>query len=386
MAGGPERGTGVPREEPGATGRECCGSGPLVVGMDVGGTASRAVVACAEGHVLGNGRAGGGNPVSNGGAAAAAAVGEALCAAVSGVDPRRVVAAAAGLAGGSLASTDPEVAAAMRDAWQRAGIRCAPQAVSDVALAYVSGTPRPAGTVLVCGTGAVAADMRGGQPLRFADGHGWLLGDRGSGYWIGREAVSAVLDSVDRTGTLPPLGRHVLAGLGAPAPAVGAPAQEIIAAVVGAAYRVPPVTLARLAPAVLAAARDGDPTAAVIAQQACAHLVRTVRGVRGPGAATPVVLGGSVLTGMPATPVGAAVRAELQRLWPDAEVLAAGDGAAAAAWLALLSLPGEPPGPAVYDRLVRPPRALRSGVPARACPDAGGPPRSSRGPASRSRP
>ncbi|MEV1146477.1 ATPase, partial [Micromonospora sp. NPDC049799] len=47
--------------------------------------------------------------------------------------------------------------------------------------------------------------------------------------------------------------------------------------------------------------------------------------------------GGGLLTGD--TPLGVAVRAEVTSRWPDADVRTAGDGAAAAAWLAALDLP-----------------------------------------------
>ena len=329
-------------------------SGPLVVGMDVGGTTTRAVVATPTGRVLGVGRAGCGNPVSGGGEAAAGAVGQALRAALAGVDPSRVTAAVIGLAGGCLTTTDPAIATAMADAWLLAGVRCRPVPVGDAVLAYVSGTREPDGTVLVCGTGAVAAEFRDGAPVRIADGHGWLFGDRGSGFWIGREAVSAVLDAVDRAGVLPPLGARLLDELGVPSPARGTPAQDVVAAVVDRVYRLAPAAIAGLAPAVLAAAADRDPLAAPIARRAAAHLVDTVTAVRRLRARTPVVLGGSVL----ASPlVGEAVRADLGRLWPDAPVLPAGDGARAAAWLALVELGvlrelGEPAADAAYDRLI----------------------------------
>jgi glucosamine kinase len=318
------------------------GHGPLVVGMDVGGTSTRAVVASTSGEVLGAGRAGGGNPVSNGGVAAAASLRQALLGALNGVDPGRVRAAVVGLAGGSLAVTDPAVAAAMHDAWR--GVGCTPQLVSDVLLAYVSGTWEPDGTVLACGTGAVAADVRGREAVGFADGHGWLLGDRGSGFWIGREALSATLDAIDRTGALPPLGRVVLIELGVPVPPAGAPPQELIAAVIAGGYGVPPVTLSRLSPSVLAAAATGDALATAIAHRAATHLVDTVRRVRDPQATTPIILGGSVLAS-PA--IGDPVRAELHRLWPDAPLLPAGNTAAAAAWLALGSTD-----PAAYTTLL----------------------------------
>src|SRR5215217_1934342 len=46
--------------------------------------------------------------------------------------------------------------------------------------------------------GAVGRDAAGRNAR--AGGHGYLLGDEGSGYWIGREAVRAALRAADGTG------------------------------------------------------------------------------------------------------------------------------------------------------------------------------------------
>ena len=68
------------------------------------------------------------------------------------------------------------------------------------------------------------------------------------------------------------------------------------------------------------------------------------------GATDPVVLGGGLLTGD--TPLAAAVRAELARRWPAAPLRTAGDGAAAAAWLAARDLPEVTDPAALHARLV----------------------------------
>ena len=48
------------------------------------------------------------------------------------------------------------------------------------------------GIVVIAGTGSVALGWDG-ERFAFAGGHGFLLGDEGSAYWIGREAVRAAL-------------------------------------------------------------------------------------------------------------------------------------------------------------------------------------------------
>ena len=55
------------------------------------------------------------------------------------------------------------------------------------------------GIVVVAGTGSAALGWDG-QRFAQAGGHGFLLGDEGSAYWIGREAVRAALRFQERTG------------------------------------------------------------------------------------------------------------------------------------------------------------------------------------------
>ncbi len=55
------------------------------------------------------------------------------------------------------------------------------------------------GAVVASGTGAVTLAV-GPDAVRRVDGWGHLLGDAGSGFWIGREALSAVLRAHDQRG------------------------------------------------------------------------------------------------------------------------------------------------------------------------------------------
>ncbi|GAA2712199.1 hypothetical protein GCM10010429_29620 [Micromonospora olivasterospora] len=67
-----------------------------------------------------------------------------------------------------------------------------------------------------------------------------------------------------------------------------------------------------------------------------------------------MVVGGGLLTAD--TPLATAVCAELARRWPGAPLSTAGDGAAAAAWLAARDLP-EVTDPAALHALLVPPAA-----------------------------
>lgn len=69
------------------------------------------------------------------------------------------------------------------------------------------------GTVVAAGTGAVTLAVGPDAVLR-VDGWGHLLGDQGSGFWIGREALSAVLAAFDGRGPATALTERALAEFG----------------------------------------------------------------------------------------------------------------------------------------------------------------------------
>jgi glucosamine kinase len=311
-------------------------SDALVVGLDIGATATRAAVASVTGQRLGTGRGGGGNPTSRGAQVAAGQLRLALSTALATVDPSRVLAAAMGLAGGARLLADPASRTAFDAVWREAGLRCPYTVISDALVAYASGTPAPDGTVLIAGTGAIAAQVRALRLDRVADGHGWLLGDAGSGFWLGREAVRRTLADLDAGRAPTGVSDLVLNALLGSAPP-GPPGRATVDALVQAVNRRPPIDLAALAPLVMRAIENGDPRAADIVGDAARLLVETAARIRPAGQATPIVLGGGLLTAP--TPLAAAVNEACRTRWPDAPRVRAGDGAAAAAWLAARALP-----------------------------------------------
>lgn len=290
-----------------------------VVGVDAGGTTTRALAVGADGAALAAGRAGGGNPNAHPPRQAAAEIVRAIDAALAGLDPSGLRACVVGMAGSSKL-TDTAVAAIFERAW--AALPVAVQVVSDAEAAFASATSEPDGTVLIAGTGSIAGRIRSRRMVATAGGYGWLLGDEGSGFWLGREAVRTTLGAL-ALGTLGPLTHSVLAESGVDPQRPGA-AHRLITAV----NAEPPVRLARFAPLVSAAHADGDPAARDIVERAAALLVKTALATRDPGERTPVVLSGSVLGG--ASPVGRRVRAALRGL----TVLTSDDGVLGAAWLA----------------------------------------------------
>ncbi|WP_433360060.1 N-acetylglucosamine kinase [Actinoplanes sp. CA-142083] len=286
----------------------------LVVGVDAGGTASRAVVATLGGVVAGRAVAGPGNPLSRG-PAAVEAIGEALREALAGCDPDRVAGGVLGVAGTS-AVADPAIAAAFDGMWASLGLTCPMRIVGDVVTAFAAGTPSPSGEALIAGTGAVAARIEQHEIVSVADGLGWLLGDEGSGRWMGLQAL-----------------RHAVRAWSSPfAAAVAAHAGVSSAdALVRWAQALPLADIDALAPIVCAAARYGDPVATTIVADGVTRLLSTLDSVAASG---PVVLGGGLL--IADTPMRAGVLAALYAR--GITVGTSHDPAAAAAWLAARSL------------------------------------------------
>jgi N-acetylglucosamine kinase-like BadF-type ATPase len=310
-----------------------------VVGVDAGGTSTRALVAGLDGVRLGTGRAGGANPNSHPPQRAAAQIAEALRAALDGIDHTSVRAGVLGMAGSSKL-TDPAVATLFTDAWQSTGLRCPMRVVTDCEVAFAAGTSEPSGTALVAGTGSIAARIEDHRCSRTVGGFGWLLGDEGSGFWLGKQAVRGTLRTLEGGLPLGRLAGSVLAqtlGASSARPETEAEYLDTFMRLITAANAEPPIRLARFAPLVSDAALDGDTLATDIVERAARHLVDTAQAAREPGEGTPVVLIGSLLGA--GSPVGTLVSRQLTERFAIPVHLAT-EGAAGAAWLASLELLG----------------------------------------------
>lgn len=308
----------------------------VVLGADVGGTSTRVGVATSTGELLAVHTAGAGNPTSLGADAAARHLAAACTTALAdaGVAPDEVSAAMLGLAGWSvLRGREEEFCRQVLPdvATVRLGV--------DIAVAFSTAVPDRSGVVSIAGTGAGTMRVLDGTVVERRDGWGWLLGDRGSGTWLGTAAVRHALGELetrqpetDQTGT-------DQAGTGEPGPLTRAVLDALgttdLVGTIAAAYREPPTRLSRLAPLVSRHA-DSDPAAAELADRAAAAVVATIDSLS-PATDEAVVLGGSVLT-QPG-PVGAGVRRRLAERGLRTETLAAsgpaGSGLVGALWIAL---------------------------------------------------
>lgn len=317
----------------------------VAVGVDIGGTSSRALAVYADGEVAGRGASGGGNPNSHPPEVAAGRVAEAVAAAVpSGAD---VVSCLLGLAGESKFS-DPAILAIFEAALRAVGVTCRIDVVADAEVAFASATSAPDGTVLIGGTGSVAARIVNRRKESWRGGWGWLLGDEGSAFWIGRQAVRSTLSVLQSTAPLGPLAETVLKETGLTEigqVATGGDVEDrrrTLSRLITSVNAEPPIRLARFA-SLVSDLSTADPAAADIVAEAARLLAEQAAMARTPGETTPVVLAGSVIG--PSSPVGVALR---ERLSGEAEVLYASDGAAGAAWLAALEAWGPAaPRPAV---------------------------------------
>ncbi|WP_100643454.1 BadF/BadG/BcrA/BcrD ATPase family protein [Alteromonas facilis] len=117
------------------------------------------------------------------------------------------------------------------------------------------------GAVLIVGTGSCSAAMRD-HVLTQIGGHGFLLGDNGSGAWLGRRAVTETLETLDHVRAPSVLTDKVLAHTGA------TNSIELIEQF----NILKPALFAQLAPIVFDAAIEQDPHALSIISQAADYL------------------------------------------------------------------------------------------------------------------
>jgi len=126
--------------------------------------------------------------------------------------------------------------------------------------------------LLLAGTGSIACGVtRTGEVVR-AGGWGYLLGDEGSGYWLGIRALQAITQASDRRKEATRLTGRILDRLG-----LHTPSDLIQWLYHGETPRTRDI--AGLAPLVLATAADGDPIAIQIVESAVQELVRLCQAV-----------------------------------------------------------------------------------------------------------
>ncbi|UYM03465.1 N-acetylmuramic acid 6-phosphate etherase [Solicola gregarius] len=230
---------------------------PCVVGVDVGRSRCRVVVLQADERAEWSGRGVVPTPGPTGVRVAAAGVRTAIRHALETTGRDRVApsAIAVGMAGvTTLDGGTVALAAAMSEQWPGARVAAATDAVTAHAGA-LAGAP---GAVLAVGTGAIALGLASDGSVHRADGWGQWLGDDGSGTWIGREALRAVVRAQDGRGPATSLSRAAVRRFGDfSGLAAALPFESIL-----------PTRTAEFVPDVVAAADAGDDAATEILRRA----------------------------------------------------------------------------------------------------------------------
>ena len=164
----------------------------LILGVDGGGSKTRAVVTDLSGNIVGEGRAGCGNHQTNGIDAALAEIRSAAGQAVSEAraKPDDIAAVCYGLAGADrpadFAILRPALATLPYRNWE---------VVCDTMTGLRAGSPDGVGVVLVCGYGTNAAGRNARGETVQTGGFGYLYGDAAGGSYMAEETFRAAVRS-----------------------------------------------------------------------------------------------------------------------------------------------------------------------------------------------
>jgi N-acetylglucosamine kinase-like BadF-type ATPase len=262
----------------------------FVLGIDAGGTKTVCQLANARGDVLAEARRGGANLQAVGELEVEKVLHEVMEAALG---DRDIVPSAICL---GIAGVDREEdARVVRAIMRRIGYKAKTLIVNDALVALEAGAPDQPGVVVIAGTGSIAYGRNARNQAARAGGWGYVLGDEGSGYWIGRAALRAVLCEADRRGPATQLTHLLLTHYGV------AKAQDLIHQVYHGTLR--PSAIAALAACVQTAFTAGDAVATGILRAAadelesCALSVATRLEIA--GSEFPFVLAGGMFRAVP---------------------------------------------------------------------------------------
>src|SRR5437762_12360399 len=176
-----------------------------VLGIDAGGTKTVCLLADARGTIVAEARGPGANLHAAGELAVEKVLHEVM---EQAIGDRSIVASAICL---GIAGVDREdEAQTVRAIMRRIGYKSRILVVNDALIALVAGARDDPGVVIIAGTGSIAYGRNAAGDAERAGGWGHMIGDEGSGYWIGREALSAVMRASDGRGPATGLTADVL--------------------------------------------------------------------------------------------------------------------------------------------------------------------------------
>jgi N-acetylglucosamine kinase-like BadF-type ATPase len=281
--------------------------GDLILAVDTGGTKTAAWLVesiDANSHrLLGQARTSAGNPLSVGFEKATQAIQDALTQArrAAQLADRRAARAVFSIAGAANRNMTERFIA-----WARAiGVADRVAIVSDLLPILAAGTPDCCGVALISGTGSSAFGRAADGRTKRCGGWGYMLGDEGSGYAIGRAALQFTLRSIEESTTADVLATTVLNAVNVET------VTELTRAIYGDEH--PRHAVAALAPLVCRCADHGDPNANAILNAAAVELAelayRTARAVGVADAGFPLALSGGLIMNSP--PLQERLRTEL---------------------------------------------------------------------------
>jgi glucosamine kinase len=224
------------------------------LGIDGGGTKTRCVLGD-ETMVLATAMSGGSNIVRLGETQAREAVHTAVrqVCATANISPAQISAICIGAAG----ADRPAIAAKIRMILVELISETAPEivltkieVVGDMTIALEAAFGAGSGVIAIAGTGSIAYGRDANGHTARAGGWGFAVSDEGSGHWIGRRAISAILNAHDQ-------------GLETALTAMILQAWKLntLDELVRQANSTPPPDFPRLFPIVLRAADEGDSSA-----------------------------------------------------------------------------------------------------------------------------
>lgn len=242
----------------------------IVAGVDGGATRTRAWIAAGDGSILGTGTAGPSNYDNVGIEAASASIRDAVRAAraQARLPDEPFASMFLGMAGVVSATDRAAIVRMVTDT--RLAAQSAVTVDHDIRIAHAAGFQGGEGVVLIAGTGSSTyGRTRDGRHHR--TGWGYLLDDRGSGYFLGLHAVIAAVMEADGRGGPTSLSAAVRSHLAL------TDIDDILRIVYHAGA--PVATLAALAPEVVRAGEAGDAVAMNILATGARELARMVETV-----------------------------------------------------------------------------------------------------------
>jgi glucosamine kinase len=230
-----------------------------VIGVDAGGTKTICYLADSSGNVLAEARGPGAQLTSAGSVGVQTILRDVIDRVLQG-QTREVTAVCLGMAG----VDRPGETALVRRLLDGIVPVSTAVIVNDALVALEAGAPGLAGIVMIAGTGSIAYGRDATGLAARAGGWGYVLADEGSGYWLGRQALRAVMREADCRGEATSITPRLLAHYEVTR------AEELVRKVYSSDLK--PAVIASLASIVQAAAAEGDAVADSIIEMGAREL------------------------------------------------------------------------------------------------------------------